>query len=70
MPLFNTPTEIWDLSISEAKDPHLLTVKSGNSYHDNFFEVTTERIFGPGASGSPIFNDENEVITRVRDKNI
>ena len=62
MPLFNTPTEIWDLSISEAKDPYLLTVKSGNSYHANFFEVTTEKKFGPGASGSPIFNDENEVI--------
>ena len=62
MPLFNTPTEIWDLSISEAKEPYLLTVKSGNSYHANFFEVTTEKKFGPGASGSPIFNDENEVI--------
>lgn len=61
-PLLSPPIEIRELTISKAKDPSLLLIKSDNSYHSNFFEVTTEKMYGPGASGSPIFNEDNEVI--------
>ena len=61
-PLFSSSFESYELKLIEAKELYQLTVKSDNSYHTNFFEVTTDKVLGPGVSGSPIFNENNEVL--------
>lgn len=62
-PIFAPPMEKFELTTSSAKELSIIghTKKEG-SYVSNFFEVCTEKLFGPGASGSPIFNEDNEVL--------
>lgn len=62
-PIFAPPIEKYELITSRAKELSIIgfTNKEG-SYVSNFFEVFTEKRFGPGASGSPIFNEDNEVL--------
>lgn len=61
-PLLSPSVESYKLTLIEAKELHQLTVKSDNSYYTNFFEVTTDTVLDPGVSGSPIFNEDKEVL--------
>lgn len=62
-PLFTPPTEKFELTTSKAKDLSIISfANKDGSYISDFFEVYTEELFGPGASGSPIFNEDNEVL--------
>ena len=62
-PIFAPPMEKFELTTSNAKELSIIghTKKEG-SYVSNFFEVCTNKLFSHGASGSPIFNEDNEVL--------
>ncbi len=54
--------EKYELTISEANDMNLLDFDKENPFGSKFFEVKTEKTFGPGVSGSPIFDENYEVL--------
>lgn len=69
-PFFTSPEEKYQLTTSNAEDMSLLAIDKNDpsgfclndSFESSFFEVHTENALGPGTSGSPIFNEYNEVL--------